>query len=157
MSNVLWGKAQLNRKSELGSRPSLREPPPHGPGRPWFTVPPTSLPEPQFIEYAVSYRNELIAAKDGAGARKRCQLNDLLALVNAWIKAANILMNQRYDGNHGDLCTTDGLIVAASRELGKLMAEVAKAGGVLDGRTQEVRDALRAKSDEIRRRQASKA
>jgi hypothetical protein len=110
------------------------------------------------IAYAQAYRSGLISEKAActAGGKRWTDVNALLSLVNAWIKGANILMTGRIDANHGDLCSTDGLLVAAHREFRAAMKLIAESLGqdAVSDRMQEVADALRARSDEIRRRKA---
>lgn len=103
-------------KSAVGHRPSVTEPPPRASGKPWWTEPPTSAPEPAHIAFAVAFKVELHGrfVAPTTSPSERAQLSSLLHAVKIWIKRANVLA-QEFESEKLGLGTTDGLLVEASR------------------------------------------
>lgn len=137
-----------NRKSRMGMKPSAKAPP-HEPGKPWWTTPPTTLPQPEYIEYVVQFACELMQQRPSA---KR---NAMQAYVGAWLKAARRLLHEeKYMPNRADLHTTDGLIVAASGAMQKMRSRIYGLGGDLSEDVVQVLEAMQGRADKIRRERA---
>jgi hypothetical protein len=148
----------LNRKSRIGLAPAAR-PPPHLPsGEPWWTQPPTSAPEPEFLEYVMSYRRQLIAEMAGARRQRSKEIAALLSHVNDWITEARRLLHERVQApDRADLHTTDGLLVAASRQMNRMRILIVGLGGQVDEEVAATMQAVQARADEVRRRRATDA
>lgn len=107
------------RKSLLAVRPNVSEPPPRVHGRPWWTTPPLSAPEPRHLTYAREYRAELVRNLSGAGT-KQFQVGALISQVNDWIRQANRLSGERAHERLG-LARSSDLWVEASRLIGRMI------------------------------------
>lgn len=138
----------LNRKSKLGLAPSARMPP-HLPGKPWWTDPPTTIPQPEHIEFVIQFMTEL------QRGRQSQQTQALMSACSAWMRAARRLLHETFENEkHGDLVTTDGLILAV-HQLVHRMTGKAKAGGyAIDERDQATIDALNARAAKVGRERA---
>lgn len=130
-------------KSSLGTRPGLAEPPPVAPGKPWWTSPPVSAPDPSHLAWAKLYRAELAAqvvqlqaevaearefvnpSRKYLDLKKRlADVNSMLIMINAWIKAANVFAVST-EAYPQDIQTIDGLLV----EVMKLVWDLMKKSG----------------------------
>lgn len=142
-----------NRKSRIGMSPAALKPP-HVNGKEWWTTPPTALPQPEHIEYAVAFMREV---------QLRPQTSDrdaLLGHISDWLKMARRLLHEEVESQRGDLHTTDGLIVAAGIAMQRLLCKCGKAGLLTpdeDREFCEVRQALVARSARISRERALKS
>jgi hypothetical protein len=144
----------LNRKSRIGHSPAAKAPP-HVNGEPWWTTPPVSAPEPEFIEYAVAYRQELITKLNGSRGPERRKVDELVRFVNTWLNAARRLLHERLQApERADLHTTDGLIIAASRALHMMRSRIYGLGGEVDEEIRAIMDAVQARADGLRRERA---
>lgn len=138
-----------NRKSKNGLRP-LAKAPPHLPsGKAWWTEPPTAPPQPEHIEYVAQFMAELYARKPGH------QRDAMIAYVASWMRAARRLLHEQYESDkHGDLVTTDGLILAANQLLLRTIGKAIRGGYELDERDQATIDAIRARAHKLGRERA---
>lgn len=139
-----------NRKSQMGLRPLARKPPHLPTGKEWWTTPPTTCPQPEFIEYASNYMAELIASPNGRNRQA------LIKYVADWLGAARRLLHEEQGkfGKYRDLETTDGLFVAASTAFHKLGSMLHKAGIEIDDDTRAVMNAVGGRADRVRRARA---
>lgn len=134
------GRWWANRKSRLGLSPAAK-PPPHVHGRPWYTEPTVGSLDPGHMEYVV---RAMRLAEQGPPSR------DAQALVIAcaqWIRASRRLIHEHVDD--GDLCTTDGLIIAAETAMREMLKMIPKSSRNADWI--KVRDALSARAAKARR------
>ena len=125
------------RRSLLGQRPSVSEPPPRDPGKPWWTTPPISAPAPEHLAFAREFQAELKARATSmhhlsTKHPKRRDVGAILAYVNAWVKAANIHADAKWMQRVG-LTRPDDVIC----EAGKLVAKLLKARPDLDAQLDE--------------------
>jgi hypothetical protein len=97
-----------NRKSKNGLRP-LAKAPPHLPnGKPWWTTPPTMLPQPEHIEYVSQFMAEVMS-RPGSDER-----NAIVKHLSDWMAVARRLFHEEWHlKQHTDLATTDGIVEAA--------------------------------------------
>lgn len=136
-----------NRKSRIGLSPAALKPP-HVHGKEWWTTPPIAPPQPEHMEYAIQFQLEVARMAPSE------QRNQLQAHLGAWIRAARRLLNENIATVRGDLCTTDGLLLATRGLLLQLKRDVALAGGTLPDDTDRVMDALEARCSKIKRERA---
>lgn len=140
-----------NRKSRIGMSPAARKPP-HLPGREWWTDPPTTLPQPEHIEFVAQFATELMERKQGH------QRDRLLHACSLWMKAARRLLHETYeDVKHGDLVTTDGLILATHQLVLRMTGKACAGGFVIGERDQATIDALHARAHKLGRERAIEA
>ncbi len=137
-----------NRKSKIGMSPAARKPP-HLPGKEWWTDPPTTIPQPEHIEFVAQYQRQVMAMP--ASQNK----NALLAHCSAWMKAARRLLHEEsYSPDRADLGTTDGLLIASDNAIRLAILTCHKAGVRLDQEVIEVHKALQRKCTKLRRERA---
>lgn len=144
-----------NRKSRIGVSPAAL-PPPHEPGKPWWTVPPTAVPQPEHIEYVVQFMRQLQAGGKLPNGRNWPR-NAMLGKCSDWLRAARQLLHEQVESQHGDLHTTDGLLVRAARTYGMLLAKCCHAGVLGTDELEEfgeVKQALEARAARVRRERA---
>lgn len=135
-----------NRKSKHGMQVSAKAPPHLPNGREWWTRPPTSMPQPEHIEYVVQFMLELLARKPSR------HTNAMQSYVAAWLRAARSLLHEEAQSPaRADLHTTDGLIIAAAAATRQLCASLVSRGGSIPGDVQDVVDALDGRATRLRR------
>lgn len=147
-----------NRKSRMGLKPSAKAPP-WDPQKPWFTTPPTAPPEPEFMQYVIDFQEDVAKKMHlSSDHEERRAAMALMQYLSAWIKAARRLYHERVlekvQDPRDDLSTTDGLLLAAGKALGRLAHDLVERGGVIDERTEAVKDALMRRNDANVRRGA---
>lgn len=141
-----------NRKSRMGMKPSAIKPP-HKPGKEWWTNPPTTVPQPEHMEYVAQYQLQLMAQPP---SEKR-QL--LMMHLSAWWRAARQVLHEEMTSEfRADLCTTDGICIAAEDALKAALVALSDAG-VKPGderreRVREVLHALQRRNTKVRRERA---
>ena len=136
------------RKSRIGERHRVAEPPPHAPGKPWWTALPTSPPWPGHLEYARRFRTELATRASCTPYRKRTNLQRMLTRVNAWIKEANRIAGDAVHLNLG-LQRADDLWIEADRLISALGR---RSGFVMTDDEARVRDAVTDRANAARER-----
>jgi hypothetical protein len=134
-----------NRKSKIGLSPVAKKPPPNGNGREWWTTPPIAPPQPEHMEYAVQFQLEVIRMPPSE------RRNQLQTHIGAWMRAAQRLLSETTASIHGDLCTTDGLLLAARRLLMQLKHNIELSGGDLPDDADRILEALSARCSRITR------
>lgn len=140
-----------NRKSRLGMQPSARKPP-HLPGKEWWTDPPTMLPQPEHIEYVVKFHSEVMQRP------QTLHRDALLGAISAWMKFARRLLHEEYENvKHGDVLSTDGLILAVHQLLLRTIGKAVRQGYVVDERDQAIIDALHARAHKLGRIRAEES
>lgn len=145
MSAAWW----VNRKSKIGLSPIAKEPPSKSPGRPWFTTPPTSLPQPEHIEYVAQFQAQVLAQRDSP--QKQAMLKHLCE----WMRAARHLFHvHSWDDRRPDMSTTDGILLAADDALREAIIACSHAGIRLDQRVIDTAHAMQAKLLPLRQRRA---
>ena len=138
----------LNRKSKLGLRP-LAKKPPHLPGEEWWTDPPTTIPQPEHIEYVVEFQMTIHNMKGGK------HKTNLQARVGAWLKAARRLLHEEMiHPDRADLHTTDGILIAAENALREALLFTHGLGYQLPGDCKIVLDVLQRRNDKTRNARA---
>jgi hypothetical protein len=137
-----------SRKSRMGMKPSAKKPP-HAPGKEWWTDPPTTLPQPEHIEYVEQYRIGVMAMPNG---RER---QELLARIGAWMRAARRLLHEEFESQkHGELNTTDGIVMAVSQLLKRTIGPAIAGGYKIDEYDQEVINAIHGRATKTARLRA---
>lgn len=137
-----------NRKSRMGLKPSAKAPP-HKPGKPWWTEPPTTMPLPEHIEYVAQFYSQLLL-QPGSKARNAMQRQ-----VSLWMRAVKTMMHEeRHSPDRMDLATTDGLIVAAASVIAKMRGRIYGLGGEVTPDVQEICEAIHGRAERIRRLRA---
>lgn len=137
-----------NRKSQMGLKPSARCPP-HHPGKPWWTTPPITVPQPEHIEYVAQFQLDVLR-RPPSDAR-----NAMLAHVAAWMRAARRLLHEHsYAPDRADLHTTDGLLIAADDAIKSVILTRHKHGVRLDDSIIEVHRAIQRRCTALRRQRA---
>jgi hypothetical protein len=153
VSNPHAPKWWVNRKSKLGSSPIAKEPP-SSPGKPWYTTPPSDLPDLRHVEYAVQFKAELITRVQAGGPDATAAIA-LLAYVSPWIKKARRLLHYHQE-NIAEFDTTEGMLIALERVVSVLCAEATRRGFVIPRDDQRVIDALQAKANRLARERAQR-
>jgi hypothetical protein len=100
------------------------------------------------MEYAISFHLEVMRMPP---SHERAVLQ---AHLGSWIRAARQLLSESVASIRGDLCTTDGLLLAARGLLLKLKRDVALSGCPLPADTDRIMEALQARSSKIKRERA---
>ena len=137
-----------NRKSKMGLKPSAKAPP-HLIGRPWWTTPPTTLPQPEHIEYVTQFFANLLAQPPSD------ERNAMQTYISQWMKAARRLLHEEmYAPERADLHTTDGLLIASDDAIKLAILTCHKAGIKLDQSIIEVHKALQYRCTSLRRERA---
>lgn len=140
-----------NRKSRLGQQISARKPP-HLPGREWWCDPPTTIPQPEHIEYVVQFQQQVMQRPNGRDRQ------NLLQACGGWLRAARSLLHETFeDVKHGDLMTTDGLFLAVNQLVLAMTGKAIAGGFRLTERDQKVIDALHARSHRLAKDRAVEA
>jgi hypothetical protein len=141
-----------NRKSKLGLSPVAKEPPPKTLGKPWWTEPPTTLPQPEHLEYAVQFQLEVMRMPHSD------KKNALLGHLGAWMRAARRLLHEEsYNPERADLGTTDGLLIAADDALHEAITKLNKLtnnGRAMSERAMQTQRALQRRTSKLRRDRA---
>lgn len=137
-----------NRKSKMGLRP-LSKKPPHLPGKEWWTNPPTTIPQPEHIEYVAEYSRQVLLMPNSE------HKNSLTAYLGAWMKAARRLLHEEmFSTDRADLHTTDGLLIACDDAIKSAILATHAAGIRLDQSVIEVHKELRRRCTKLRRERA---
>jgi hypothetical protein len=141
-----------NRKSKLGLSFVSKEPPPHAPGKPWWTSPPVMCPQPEHIEYAASFMADVMAMAPTQ------QTVALQAKVAAWLrKAKNLFWEEYVSPERGDFRTTDGLLIAAEDALHEAIGALRAAGVEPSERIRDTRKELGQRNRQPRGERAAEA
>lgn len=138
-----------NRKSRIGVSPAAKIPPHLPGGKPWWSSQPVAAPQPEHIEYAVAFMMELMRMPPNK------EVDVMRQHVGAWLKAARGMLHEHVEADHGELHTTDGLIIATARAFKAAMSRIHHLGGASDERWYQISQALEARSHEARRRRAN--
>lgn len=145
-----------NRKSRMGLKPSAK-PPPWDPSTPWYTTPPTSPPEPEMMEYVIQFQDEVSRKMHLGNPAERKQATELSTVISRWLAAARRLYHERIviqnTDPSDDFSTTDGVIRAAAKCIGRLRKQLYDLGVTIDARDEAVGEELQRRSTvEINRR-----
>ena len=138
-----------NRKSRMGLKPSAK-PPPHLPGnKEWWTSPPTSVPQPEHLEYVAQFMTALMGREP---SRSR---DMMMRYVSEWMRVARRILHEEAQApERADLHTTDGLMVAASGALQKMRSRIYGLGGDVDDEIKQICDAIQGRAEKVRRERA---
>ncbi len=144
-------------KSAIGSRPNVSEPPPHANGKPWWTTPPISAPDPRYLVFAQEFKQELqrklTTVKGGRDYNDICAL---LGSVKRWIKVANVLA-QEFENERVGLGTTDGLIIESHRLVRSLLYRLGGFNTLTSESERAVANALQLKADSLLQQRSGRA